>query len=169
MKIIREKVKNGEFLDFYDNIFMVITTTNDAQLNKDIVERAKEKKIITYSIDDPVNSDFSFISIINIEQVLQIAISTSGRSPIMTKIIREKIENNIKNIIDRSDIENVRVQEFARQQAKKYIPDSDSRREFLYELIRDKAIRKLIKKNNIDKVKERIISTLEKWEDNKDR
>ena len=33
----------------------------------------------------------------------------------------------------------------------------------------DQEIQELIAKNNIDKAKERIINTLDKWEDNKSR
>ena len=41
-----------------------------------------------YAVDDPPVSDFSYASIINIEDVMQIAVSTSGRSPIMARRIR---------------------------------------------------------------------------------
>ena len=40
---------------------------------------------------------------------------------------------------------------------------------FCTALIDDQEIQELIAKNNIDKVKERIINTLDKWEDNKSR
>jgi precorrin-2 dehydrogenase/sirohydrochlorin ferrochelatase len=40
---------------------------------------------------------------------------------------------------------------------------------FLYSLVDDQEIQELVAKNNMDKVKERIINTLDKWEDNKGR
>jgi precorrin-2 dehydrogenase/sirohydrochlorin ferrochelatase len=39
----------------------------------------------------------------------------------------------------------------------------------LCSVVEDQEIQELIAKNNIDKVKERIINTLDKWEDNRSR
>ena len=109
------------------------------------------------------------LSIISIDKLIQIAISTSGKSPIMNKIIKDKIENTIKNIIGKNDIDNIKIQEFARVYAKKHIEKSKERKDFLYSLINNSEIQELINKNNIDKVKERIIKILDKLEDNKGR
>ncbi len=109
------------------------------------------------------------MSIISIDELIQIAISTSGKSPIMNKIIKNKIENTIKNIIGKNDIDNIKIQEFARVYAKKHIENPKERKDFLYSLINNSEIQELINKNNIDKVKERIIKILDKLEDNKGR
>jgi precorrin-2 dehydrogenase/sirohydrochlorin ferrochelatase len=87
----------------------------------------------------------------------------------MTKIIKEKVEKNIKNIIGKNDIDNIKTQEFARMYAKRYIEESTERKDFLYNILNNSEIQDLINKNNIDKVKERIINILEKLEDNKGR
>jgi len=87
----------------------------------------------------------------------------------MSKTIRDKIENAIKNIIGKKDTDNIKIQEFAREHARNYIENQHERRRFLYSIVDDQEIQELIAKNNIDKVKERIINTLDKWEDNKSR
>ena len=87
----------------------------------------------------------------------------------MAKIIKGKIEDAIKNIIVKSDIDNIKIQAFAREQAKKYIENPKERKDFLRSLINNPEIQGLISKNNIDKVKERIINTLDKLEDNNGR
>ena len=71
-----------------------------------------------YAGDDPSYSDFSYASIINIEGIMQVAISTSGKSPIMARKVRIKAERTLKKIITRSDIENTKLQEFARNAGK---------------------------------------------------
>jgi precorrin-2 dehydrogenase / sirohydrochlorin ferrochelatase len=167
--IIRRKIEDADLLDQFDDIFVVFASTNDTFLNKKIIEKAKEKGILSYSIDDAAASDFFFTSIINIDEIIQIAISTSGKSPLMSKIIRDRIENYIKNIIGKKDTDNIRIQEFAREHVKNYIENQHERRKFLYSIIDNQEIQELIAKNNIDKVKERIINTLDKWEDNKSR
>lgn len=167
--LIRRKIEDPNILDEFNDIFIVFASTNDPFLNKKIIEKAKEKGILSYSIDDPAASDFFFTSIINIDEIIQVAISTSGKSPLMSKIIRDRIENAIKNIIGKKDTDNIKIQEFAREHVRNYIENQHERREFLYSIIDDQEIQELLAKNNIDKVKERIISTLDKWEDNKSR
>lgn len=167
--LIRRKIRDTNILDEFNDIFVVFASTNDPSLNKKIIDKAREKGILSYSIDDAAASDFFFTSIINIDEVLQVAISTSGKSPLMSKIIRDRIENAIKNIIGKKDTDNIKIQEFARKHAKNYIDNQHERRKFLCSIVEDQEIQELIAKNNIDKVKERIINTLDKWEDNRSR
>lgn len=167
--IIRRKIEDPNIIDEFSDIFVVFASTNDPFLNKKIIARAKEKGILSYSIDDASSSDFFFTSIINIDETIQIAISTSGKSPLMSKIIRDRIENAIKNIIGKKDTDNIKIQEFAREHVRNYIKNQHERRMFLYSLVDDQEIQELVAKNNMDKVKERIINTLDKWEDNKGR
>ncbi len=167
--IIRRKIEDPNIIDEFSDIFIVFASTNDPFLNKKIIARAKEKGILSYSMDDASSSDFFFTSIINIDETIQIAISTSGKSPLMSKIIRDRIENAIKNIIGKKDTDNIKIQEFAREHVRNYIKNQHERRMFLYSLVDDQEIQELVAKNNMDKVKERIINTLDKWEDNKGR
>ncbi len=169
LELIKKKIDNASILDEFDNLFIVFAATNNRLLNKEIITKAKERRIMAYSIDDPIESDFSFMSIINIEGLIQIAVSTSGKSPIMSKIIRDRLENAIKDIIGKNDIHNINIQEFARSQAKLYMERPEDRKHFLYSLINNPEIQDLINENKIDKVKERIINTLDKWRDNKVR
>ncbi len=167
--ISRRKIEDPNIIDEFNDIFVVFASTNDPFLNKKIITRAKEKGILSYSIDDASASDFFFTSIINIDEIIQIAISTSGKSPLMSKIIRDRIENAIKNIIGKKDTDNIKIQEFAREHVRNYIENQHERRKFLYSIVDNQEIQELIAKNNIDKAKERIINTLDKWEDNKSR
>jgi precorrin-2 dehydrogenase / sirohydrochlorin ferrochelatase len=169
LHLIQKKIESMDFLNSFYNLFLIIATTNDKFLNKEIINWAINAGILAYSTDDPEKSDIAFTSIITIDGSIQIAISTSGKSPIMTKIIKGKIEDAIKNIIGKSDIDNIKIQEFARTHAKKYIEKPQERKEFLYKLINNPEIQDLLSKGNIDKVKERIINTLDKLEDNKGR
>lgn len=165
--IIRRRIKDIDFLDKFNDIFLILAATNDQSLNMTIVKEAKKRNILSYSIDDPSSADLFFTSTISFDDVIHISVSTLGKSPLMSKIIRYKIENNIKNIIGQNDIDNIIIQEFAREQVKKYIKNQQERRKFLYGLLHDSEIQELISKKNIDKVKERIIRTLDKWEGNK--
>jgi precorrin-2 dehydrogenase/sirohydrochlorin ferrochelatase len=117
-----------------------------------------------YAADDPQFSDFSYTSIINIEGILQVAISTYGKSPIMARKVRIKLERILYRIIKKSDIENTKLQEFARVAAKTRLKTTEKRKEFLYSLIRDKNIQCLINENRVEDAKTATLELLNKWE-----
>ena len=58
----------------------------------------KKRKIIAYSSDNPEDSDFSNPAIIDFENMVQIAIFTGGRSPAMSKKIKDRSEKFLKKI-----------------------------------------------------------------------
>ena len=95
-------------------LFWFWPPTDDKILNRKLVEKGRSMGSFVYAADNPLFSDFSYASIINIEGIMQIAISTSGRSPIMARKIRIKVERILRRIIKKSDIENTKLQDFAR-------------------------------------------------------
>ena len=118
-----------------------------------------------YAADDPQVSDFSYASIINIEGVMQVAISTSGKSPIMARKLRIKAERILRRIIKQSDIENTKLQEFVRMAARSKIKTVLERKRFLYSIIKDKTIQNLINENKIDEAKVAALERLNHWSD----
>ena len=77
----KEHVKDASFLKDYENPFLILACTNNKHLNRAIAKEASTMGALSYAVDDPSVSNFSYASIINIEGILQIAISTYGRSP----------------------------------------------------------------------------------------
>ena len=156
------KLEDADFLSDYKP-FLVITTTNDNGLNKKIVKKARQMKALSYSSDDPENSDFSNLSIINIEDLIQVAISTGGKSPIMAKKIKSQAEKTFKEIIKKEDIIQIKLQEIARKEAKEKIKNPKERKEFLYSLTKDSEIKQLIKDSSFKKAQKRAMVLLRDW------
>src|SRR4029079_5101400 len=48
--IIRRKIEEPSIIDEFSDISIVFASTNDSSLNKKIIARAKEKRILSYSI-----------------------------------------------------------------------------------------------------------------------
>jgi precorrin-2 dehydrogenase / sirohydrochlorin ferrochelatase len=169
IEIIKTKIKDASILDNYKNSFLVLAATNDKMLNRKLVEKGRSMGSFVYAADDPSFSDFFYASIINIEGIVQVAISTSGRSPIMARKIRIKTERILRRIIKKSDIENTKLQEFARTAAKPAIKTIGERKEFLYSLIHNEDIQNLIKEDRVDDAKTITLELLHKWKkrDNK--
>ena len=164
IEIVKTKLKDASILDNYKNQFLVLAATNDKTLNRKFVEKGRSMGSFVYAADDPQFSDFSYTSIINIEGILQVAISTYGKSPIMARKVRIKLERILYRIIKKSDIENTKLQEFARVAAKTRLKTIEKRKEFLYSLIRDKNIQSLINENRVEDAKTATLELLNKWE-----
>jgi precorrin-2 dehydrogenase / sirohydrochlorin ferrochelatase len=164
IELVKARLKDTTILDDYDDAFLVLAATNDRQLNRRIVEKGREMGAFVYAADDPAVSDFSYASVINIEGVMQIAISTYGKSPIMARKVRIRAERVLRRLIKKVDIENTKLQEFARNAARPRIETVGERKEFLYSLIKDKRIQNLIKEDRIEDAKSATLELLQKWE-----
>ena len=165
IEIAKMKIKNANVLDNYQNIFLVLAATDNKELNRKIVEKGRSMMSFVYAADDPPVSDFSYASIINIEGIMQVAISTFGKSPIMARRLRIKAERILRRTIKQSDIENTKLQEFARMAARPKIKTVIERKRFLYSIIKDKTIQNLINDNKIDEAKVVAIERLNHWSD----
>lgn len=164
IELIKARLKDANILDNYNDAFLVLAATNDRELNRKIIERGRSLRAFVYAADDPPVSDFSYASIINIEGIVQVAISTSGKSPLMARKIRIKEERVLRRIIKKADIENAKLQEFARQAARPHNRTVDERKEFLYSVVKNRQIQNLIKEDRIEDAKSATLELLHKWE-----
>ena len=162
IKFKKTKLKDTDFLSKYKP-FLVMATTNDRQLNRKIIQKAKKMKCYVYASDDPEVSDFAHPSVINIEDTVQIAISTGGKSPAMARRLKLQTEKIFKKIIKKEDIYQIKLQQIARDKAKKTIPTQIERKKFLYSVLNDKTIKQLLKDNNLKKAQQRAMLILSKW------
>jgi precorrin-2 dehydrogenase len=164
IRFVKAKLHNASILDNYKDAFLVLAATNDRELNRELVEKGRLMRAFVYAADDPAVSDFSYSSIVNIEGIVQVGISTSGKSPIMARKIRIKVERILRKIIKRTDIENAKLQEFARQAARPHIRTAGERKEFLYSVIKNRRIQNLIKEDRIEDAKRATLELLKKRE-----
>jgi precorrin-2 dehydrogenase/sirohydrochlorin ferrochelatase len=157
-----QKLENANFL-LIENPFLVITTTDDKKLNQLILDQAKKNKIIAYSSDNPEGSDFSNPAIIDFDSLIQIAVFTGGRSPAMAKKIKEQVEKILKKIITKEDLSQIKIQQIARNLAKRKIDTQIQRKAFLKSILIDKEIKQLIKDGESKKAENRVITILRDW------
>ena len=162
IKVIKQKVTDTKFISkLKPNL--IITTTNDKKVNQKIINAAKKKGIIVYSSDNPEDSDFSNPAIIDFENMVQVAIFTGGKSPAMSKKIKEKSEKALKKIITKEDIRQIKIQKMARKLSKEIIATQEQRRECLRSIMSDNEIDQLIKDGQVKKAEKRAITILRTW------
>ncbi|MBA4452880.1 MAG: bifunctional precorrin-2 dehydrogenase/sirohydrochlorin ferrochelatase [Nitrosopumilaceae archaeon] len=162
IKLKKQRIENIDFLTT-EKPHLVITTTNDEKLNQKIINKAKKNKIIAYSSDSPETSDFSNPAIVDFEKIIQIAIFTGGKSPIMSKKIKGQIEKILEKTITKEDIAQIKIQQIARNLIKDKIDSQARRKSFLNSIISDKKIKQLIKDGQTKKVENHIIAMLRNW------
>jgi precorrin-2 dehydrogenase / sirohydrochlorin ferrochelatase len=102
IKIDKTGLNNVSILNSYKNPYLVLAATNNKLLNRQFVEKDRQIGSFGYAADDPEYSDFSYMATMNIEDIMQIGISTSGRSPIMARIIRIRAEKILRRMLRRN-------------------------------------------------------------------
>jgi precorrin-2 dehydrogenase/sirohydrochlorin ferrochelatase len=94
-ELVEEKKIQYAGPEFHENrleeIFLVIAATDDAMLNHRVSLSAQERGLLINAVDQPEDCNFIVPSIVR-RGDLQVAISTSGKSPALARKIREEME-----------------------------------------------------------------------------
>ncbi len=143
-----------ELLKWVEWSDIVVLATNDQKLN-DYVASIAEDKLLNRA-DYPDGGNLIVPSSFSIGDI-QLSIFTSGKSPLMAKELRKKIQK----IITPEDILQLEIQDFTRNILKEKIGDQKKRRTYLYEILNDEIIREYIKVGNIEDAKKRVKERLE--------
>ena len=162
IKFKKIKLKDKSFLSKYKP-YLVMATTNDKDLNRKIVQKARKMRSYAYASDDPEISDFAHPSVINIADTLQIAISTGGSSPAMARKIKIKTESFLKKNISSDDIYQIKLQKFARFEAKQVLSTQLDRKKFLYSIMNDKQVKGLLKEGKYKIAQVQVRKILREW------
>ena len=94
---------------------------------------------------------------------VQIAISTGGSSPAMARKIKLKAESYFKKNISNEEIFQIKLQKFARAEAKLIIKTQVERKKFLYSILNDKHVKELLKDGKYKQAQTRVKKILNEW------
>ncbi|KAF5076463.1 precorrin-2 dehydrogenase/sirohydrochlorin ferrochelatase family protein [Methanobacterium aggregans] len=121
---------------------LVVTATPDTDLNQMIADLAGIK--LVNRADAPQNGNFIVPSSFFIGDV-QICIFTGGKSPLMSKELRKKIQKVIKT----EDVLQLELQDFARNILKKRVDDQKARKKYLYQILNDEKVKKFLEDEDL--------------------
>jgi len=93
--LIKRKYEKNDL----DAALLVFSATNDADINREIFNDAKERNILINAADDPSNCSFYIPSFIRRGDLI-LSVSTSGASPAMAARLRREIEKHIPENIE---------------------------------------------------------------------
>lgn len=140
---------------------VLVAVTNNHDLNFGLVKHAKAAGCMVYAIDNPEVSDFMFPALAKIDDV-KIAVSTSGKSPSMARVLRQRIEK----MITKDDLLQIKLQDYVRPLLKQRISDQKIRKIVLSEILDDNQIKKLLKKGNLESAQSLALDIAESFRDN---
>lgn len=104
---------------------LVISATNQAEINSQVASAARQHQIPVNVVDNPDLCDFIFPSIIDRSPML-VAVSSSGVSPLLTRLLRTRLEGLIPVAYGQL----ARLAESFRATVKQALPDITRRRIF---------------------------------------
>lgn len=128
---------------------LVVVASGDRELSDYVCEIAQGKLI--NRADFPQKGDVIVPTSFNIGDI-EISIFTNGKSPLMARQLRKKIQS----IITEEDVLEIELQDYARSQLKKVVDDQKERRKYLYGIFEDEKINELIASGEIDDAKDYI-------------
>jgi uroporphyrin-III C-methyltransferase / precorrin-2 dehydrogenase / sirohydrochlorin ferrochelatase len=73
------------------DVFLVVAATSSRELHEAIFAQARQANILCNAVDEPERCDFYYPAVVR-RGPLQIAVSTSGRAPVLAQQIRKELE-----------------------------------------------------------------------------
>lgn len=128
---------------------LVVIASGDEELSSHVSNIARDKLI--NRADFPQKGDVIVPTSFEIGDV-EISIFTNGKSPLMARQLRKKIQS----IITEEDILEIELQDYARSILKESVEDQKERRKYLYDIFEDEKINEFIKNKQIDEAKNYI-------------
>ena len=141
------QLTDGEIFDCISDAFLVVAATSDSKANCKIVSMAKAAGTLvnnTEGADEVIIPSFIECG------GLQVAISSRGESPAVTKYARMKIESVIGDEFEKM----IELQSEMRKYLKTIESDQKKRQEVLWKIMNDKEIWKLLS-TDFEKAKEK--------------
>lgn len=134
LKLIKVKdLTENDIEGYLKNSFIAIPATNDAVLNEKIATFASHNGKLVNRVDDM--GDVIIPSVIERGDIV-IGISTLGKSPALSKYIRERIEE----VVTPEFTQMSRLQNELREELKTYVADQKKRKEILWSVINDNEV-----------------------------
>jgi precorrin-2 dehydrogenase/sirohydrochlorin ferrochelatase len=135
---------------------LLVAVTNDHKLNAQLIKHSKARGCMVYAVDDPAVSDFTLPALAKVGEI-RIAVSTAGKSPAMARVLRQRIEK----MITEEDLLQIKLQSYLRANLKQRILDHKVRRRFLYEILKNDKVKRLLKDGKFGEAQKAAMKILE--------
>jgi len=124
-----------------DHVSLVIAATSSRTVNAQVFAEARSRNVLCNAVDDPEYCDFYYPAVVK-RGDLQIAISTSGRSPALAQRLRQELEEQFGPEYETWVAELGK----ARDQIVAETLDAETRRELLHKLASREAFETILQR-----------------------
>ena len=124
-----------------DPVSLVIAATSSRKVNAQVFTEARSRNVLCNAVDDPEYCDFYYPAVVK-RGDLQIAISTSGRSPALAQRLRQELEEQFGPEYETWVAELGK----ARDQLVAETLDAETRRELLHKLASREAFENILQR-----------------------
>lgn len=128
---------------------LVVVASGDKELSN-YVSKISQDKLINRA-DYPYGGNIIVPTSFSIGNV-EISIFTNGKSPLMARQLRKKIQS----IISEEDLLEIELQDYVRLKLKDVVENQKERRKYLYGIFEDDEVNDFIKNRQIDEAKDYI-------------
>jgi precorrin-2 dehydrogenase/sirohydrochlorin ferrochelatase len=139
-----EKIK--ELVKWAD---LVIVASGDDDMNNKVANLAAEK--LLNRADFPFEGNVIVPTVFSLGDA-QISIFTGGKSPLMARMLRKKIQSAISS----EDILQIELQDYSRGKLKLKIENHKIRRDYLYKILNNSKIKSYLKSGNLEDAKDHV-------------
>lgn len=136
--------------DDLEGALLVIAAAGDVEVNRRVARDCRERNVLVNVVNDPAAGNF-FVPATLRRGALTIAVSTEGRSPLLSRYIRQELED----IFPPQYAELVELLGELREQLISRVPDAQQRQVLLAGLL-DEQIWQLVRAGQFELAKERI-------------
>jgi len=150
IRLVKYDLEKGfsKLKNFIKKPFVVFLATDNPKLNRQGRDFAKKLGAIVCVVDTPELCDFASPVVAKIGEI-RVRISTGGKSPVIAKLLRQRIESSITE----EDLLQLELQEYAGKKVRPRINEFSSREKFLWQVVEDDQIKSLIKKHDMQQAK----------------
>ena len=169
INLVKERIgpENAKLRTLMEDSMLVFAATDDPELNQLVSKMARESKVLVCAVDMPGLCDFYSPAVFQTGSI-RVGICTDGKSPIMSKILKQRLSDQVTGI----DSLNVELQSHSRERAKKKISERSVRRDTLYKILNDSEIQTMLESGKLDESKimaERLIEEASQDQSNHDK
>lgn len=143
--LIKEDAKNLT-VDFLSKFDVIVTATNDKELNNKLCELAKNQRKLCNNPTNPEDSNF-IVPIYYSDDKLSIAITTFGKSSLTSKYILELIQ---EEILKKDTYDLVMAMGHVKDLLKHNIKDPSQRFSYYSKIFNDEIFRNYIKEGKLE-------------------
>ncbi|MFH1774951.1 MAG: bifunctional precorrin-2 dehydrogenase/sirohydrochlorin ferrochelatase [Methanobacteriota archaeon] len=153
LELINQELNEKNIGKFIKTSDMVLAATSDKDLNDAIEKECKKSGKLVNRADKA--SDFIIPATLKLGDAL-ISVSTKGKSPAVTKLIKQRI----KKAVASEDLLLIELQEYLREKLRGKVKNQAERKKILREVMNRPEIVECLRKGDIKKAKKLAIATL---------